>query len=169
MRSLFNLIVEYSDANGMMPIIAIASIIFVIFLYVLFKAKWVKYLSTLIITLVGILVFLVGISEILEPAGLNLISLGAKIMVFGIVGLLFSCIMGIFDEFARMFGFGRKKQADKDLDDEYQDEDDYTEYEEDFLVIDESDDETKIIQTNDPEMKKEVDDETKVINLKADK
>ena len=113
MRSLLELISQHSDANAIVPLIAIVAVIVIILIYSFVKPKWVKYLVSAISLVIGLTIFFRGYKTMLEPAGLSLIIAGTKFLVFGIVALSFSLIMDILDSLAVLFKKNESGKKDK--------------------------------------------------------
>lgn len=112
MRQLLDLISTHSNVNSIMPVITLISIAAVLFIYVLIKPKSVKYVVTLIIIAVGAIMMFTGYENMLDESGLALIITASKVLLFGIVGLLFSCILDILDSLFRMFSKPIKKSRE---------------------------------------------------------
>lgn len=109
MRSLFELISQHSDANSMIPLIAIAAVITIIVIYSFVKIKWVKYIVSVVFLIIGFVIFYRGYQKVLQPIGLDLIITATKVLVFGIVAFIFSLIMDILDSLAKIFKKDKKK------------------------------------------------------------
>lgn len=118
MRSLLNLITEHSEANSMIPIIAMAAVIFTIIIYVILKPKWIKYLLSIAVIVVGGVILYNGYLDLIQPSGLDDVTLGTKVLVFGIVSFLFSIILDILDSMANMF---KRKKINKKKDEQVED------------------------------------------------
>ena len=103
MRSLLDLISKHTDANAIIPVIAIASIIFTIVVYLLLKPKWMKYAIHGVLFFVGGIMFLKGYFDMLQPSGLSLILFSTKVLVFSIIGILFSAILDTLDSLLGSF------------------------------------------------------------------
>ena len=157
MKSLLELISKYSSENSIMPIIALGAIIFVILLYVLIKEKWVKYVVTFIIVIIGSVMMFSGYKNMLETAGLNMIINATKVLTFGIVGFLFALILGIIDSLAKIFKRDKKKQKLEKKEDTVRNPEINHTVNDSTRVIDMKDDSTKVIDMSD--------DSTKVIDM----
>lgn len=113
MRSLLELISQHSDANSIIPLIAIAAVITIIVIYSFVKVKWVKYLLSVVVLIVGSVIFYRGYKTMLQPIGLDLMITGTKVLVFGIVAFTFSLIMDILDSLAKVFKNDMNKKKEK--------------------------------------------------------
>lgn len=161
MKSLLELISKYSGENSIMPMIALGAIIFVILLYVLIKEKWVKYVVTFIIVIIGSVMMFSGYKNMLETAGLNMIINATKVLTFGIVGFLFALILGIIDSLAKIFKRDKKKQKLEKKENTVGQPKINTKVDDSTRVIDMKDDSTKVINMSD--------DSTKVIDMSDDR
>ena len=139
MKSLLELISQHSDANSMIPLIGIASVITIILIYSFIKIRWVKYLISIVALIIGSVIFYRGYETMLEPIGLELIITGTKVLVFGIVAFAFSLIMDILDSLAKMFKGDMKKKKEKSKKDSSKKND--------------NDKETKVLKKNDEDTK----------------
>lgn len=154
MRSLLELISQHSDANSMIPLIGIAAVITIIVIYSFIKAKWVKYIISIVALFIGSVIFYRGYETMLEPIGLELIITGTKVLVFGIVAFAFSLVMDILDSLAKIFKSDIKKKKEKNK----------------KVVSKKNDKETKVIKTDDEETKLLTsldNDETTVVDTKS--
>lgn len=154
MRSLLELISQHSDANSMIPLIGIAAVITIIVIYSFIKAKWVKYIISIVVLFIGSVIFYRGYETMLEPIGLELIITGTKVLVFGIVAFAFSLVMDILDSLAKIFKSDIKKKKEKNK----------------KVVSKKNDKETKVIKTDDEETKLLTsldNDETTVVDTKS--
>lgn len=115
MSSLLDIISEHSQANSIVPIIAIFSIIFTVIIYAIFRQKWIKYIVASAIIIVGLIMFYYGYKTMLETVGLDMIITASKVLVFGIVSLAFSLILEIFDSFADIFKNKKKQKIKKNI------------------------------------------------------
>lgn len=112
MRSLLELILQHTKDNSIVPLIAIAAVIFIILIYVFVKQKWVKYILSTAVLIVGGMIFFRGYQTMLDTVGLELMITGTKVLVFGIVAFAFSIIMDILDSLSNIFK--NKKKENKE-------------------------------------------------------
>lgn len=113
MESLLELILQHSKDNSIVPLIAIAAVIFIILIYVFVKQKWVKYILSTAVLIVGGMIFFRGYQTMLDTVGLELMITGTKVLVFGIVAFAFSIIMDILDSLSNIFKSKKKQRSKK--------------------------------------------------------
>ncbi|WP_297376561.1 hypothetical protein [uncultured Helcococcus sp.] len=162
MKSILDLIKDYSGANSLVPIVALVAIIVTVILHTTLKNKKLSYGLSLVIILVGAVILVIGYKNILMKAGLNIISLGILVGVYGAISLITNMILSVFDSMGyslKSLSKGKKKeektavvknkQVKQEIDDENQDTK--------LIKTANADQETKIIKT------KNDDQETKII------
>lgn len=113
MKSLLEVIGKYSESNSIIPIIGLISLIVIFILHSVIKYKFVKYIVSVLAAIVGFIMFYIGYKNMLAPQGLDTIINAAKVLTFGIVGLLFSMILDLIDSLSNIFRL-KKKQKVKD-------------------------------------------------------
>lgn len=162
MKSILDLIKDYSGANSLVPIVALVAIIVTVIIHSTLKNKKLSYGLSLVIILVGAIIIIIGYKNILLKAGLKIVSLGILVGSYGAISLITNMILSVFDSMGYNFkslSKGKKKeektavvknkQVKQKIDDENQ--------ETKLIKTANADQETKIIKT------KIDDQETKVI------
>ena len=163
MKSILDLIKDYSGANSLVPIVAVVAIIVTVIIYTTLKSKKLSYILSLVVTLVGLVIMFIGYKNVLLKAGLKIISLGVLVTVYGSISLISNIILSLFDSigynFKNLFKgkkkeektvvVGKNKEVKQKIDDENQ--------ETKLIKTANADQETKIIKT------KNDDQETKLI------
>ncbi|MFL8951945.1 hypothetical protein ACWOAQ_02975 [Helcococcus kunzii] len=185
MKSLFELISKHTQSNAVIPLIALASIVLIIVIYITVKQKWIKYAFSGVVFVIGLIVFFAGYNSLLQQSGLNSIVFGTKVIVFGSIGLMFSAILDILDSLSKMFpknknsskkkiNFGNHDEEDlyDDFDDvdDLDDYDDFDDYQDDLDEFDDYDEDYEdTIVVDDEKVKDSArDSSTKVIDKKIE-
>lgn len=112
MRSIFELISKYKGDTVSIPLIALAAIIVIMFVYIFVKNKFIKYIIPIVALVVGLVFLIRGYMAILTATGLSMLSASIKILSFAGVALLFSFILDILDSLATMFKSKKNKAGE---------------------------------------------------------
>lgn len=174
MKSILDLIKDYSGANSLVPIVALVAIIVTVIIHSTLKNKKLSYGLSLVIILVGAIIIIIGYKNILLKAGLKIVSLGILVGSYGAISLITNMILSVFDSMGYSFknlSKGKKKeektavvknnQVKQKIDDENQDTK--------LIKTANADQETKVIKTKNDDQKTKViktvdkDQETKII------
>ena len=155
MKSILDLIKNYSGANSLVPIVAVVAIIVTVIIYTTLKSKKLSYVLSLVVTLVGLVIMFIGYNNVLLKAGLKIISLGVLVTVYGSISLISNIILSLFDSIGYNFKnlFKGKKKEEKTV---------VGKNKEVKQKVDDENQETKLIKTAN------VDQETKIIKTKND-
>ena len=155
MKSILDLIKNYSGANSLVPIVAVVAIIVTVIIYTTLKSKKLSYVLSLVVTLVGLVIMFIGYKNVLLKAGLKIISLGVLVTVYGSISLISNIILSLFDSIGYNFKnlFKGKKKEEKTV---------VGKNKEVKQKVDDENQETKLIKTAN------VDQETKIIKTKND-
>lgn len=155
MKSILDLIKNYSGANSLVPIVAVVAIIVTVIIYTTLKSKKLSYILSLVVTLVGLVIMFIGYKNVLLKAGLKIISLGVLVTVYGSISLISNIILSLFDSIGYNFKnlFKGKKKEEKTV---------VGKNKEVKQKVDDENQETKLIKTAN------VDQETKIIKTKND-
>lgn len=155
MKSILDLIKDYSGANSLVPIVAVVAIIVTVIIYTTLKNKKLSYILSLVVTLVGLVIMFIGYKNVLLKAGLKIISLGVLVTVYGSISLISNIILSLFDSIGYNFKnlFKGKKKEEKTV---------VGKNKEVKQKIDDENQETKLIKTAN------ADQETKIIKTKND-
>ena len=163
MKSILDLIKDYSGANSLVPIVAVVAIIVTVIIYTTLKNKKLSYGLSLVIILVGAIIIIIGYKNILLKAGLKIVSLGILVGSYGAISLITNMILSVFDSMGYNFkslSKGKKKEEktavvgkNKEIKQKINDESQKTK----LIKTANTDQETKIIKT------KNDDQETKII------
>ena len=155
MKSILDLIKDYSGANSLVPIVAVVAIIVTVIIYTTLKSKKLSYVLSLVVTLVGLVIMFIGYKNVLLKAGLKIISLGVLVTVYGSISLISNIILSLFDSIGYNFKnlFKGKKKEEKTV---------VGKNKEVKQKVDDENQETKLIKTAN------VDQETKIIKTKND-
>lgn len=182
MKSLFELISKHTQSNAVIPLIALASIVLIIVIYITVKQKWIKYAFSGVVFVIGLIVFFAGYNSLLQQSGLNSIVFGTKVIVFGSIGLMFSAILDILDSLSKMFSKNKNSSKKKlnlenhdeeDLYDDFDDVDyydDFDDYQDDLDEFHDYDEdyEDTIVVDDEKVKNSERDSSTKVIDKKIE-
>lgn len=155
MKSILDLIKDYSGANSLVPIVAVVAIIVTVIIYTTLKNKKLSYGFSVIVTLVGLVIMFMGYKNVLLKAGLKIISLGVLVTVYGSISLISNMILSLFDSIGynlKNLFKGKKKEKKTAV----------VKNKQVKQEIDDKNQETKIIKTAN------ADQETKVIKTKND-
>ena len=66
MKSILDLIKDYSGANSLVPIVAVVAIIVTVIIYTTLKNKKLSYILSLVVTLVGLVIMFIGYKNVLD-------------------------------------------------------------------------------------------------------
>lgn len=96
MSGLINLISEFSSSLFILPILVLMNVIITIIIYFINNRKILKYLPSIIIGLVSILVGIYSIAIFTSPMGLNTAWIAIFLMTTAVVGIATGFIIDLF-------------------------------------------------------------------------
>lgn len=96
MSGLINLISEFSSSLFILPILVLMNVIITIIIYFINNRKILKYLPSIIIGVVSILVGIYSIAIFTSPMGLNTAWIAIFLMTTTIVGIATGFIIDLF-------------------------------------------------------------------------
>lgn len=107
MSGLINLISEFSSSLFILPILVLMNVIITIIIYFINDKKVLKYLPSIIIGVISILIGIYSIIIFTTPRGLNTSWIAIFLMTTAIVGIVTGFIIDLFVSLRRDLGINK--------------------------------------------------------------